>query len=135
MRFKQLKIRNFKSLADVDLRELPDLVVFIGKNSSGKSNLLDALALMFLNFGTELEKEIGVQEYLFPDHLLQEDNLPEISVALSLTSQEWEYVFPSDQVDGEGFEEVELYLAKRIVPTQSGMLWRTQEVRVEPWKL
>ena len=130
MRIKELSIKNFKSVIDVSLTDLPELVVFIGKNSSGKSNLIDALALLFLDFGTQLEKEVGTQEYLFPGHQIRQDAIPEISVTLSLTSQEWEDVFPSDEADGTSFVDTDLLLVKRIVPSNNGMLWKTHEVRV-----
>ena len=52
MKVKHFRVQNFTSLIDIDLTNLPDLVVFIGKNSSGKSNLIDALALLLTNFGT-----------------------------------------------------------------------------------
>lgn len=42
---KRIHIRGYKSLEDVEVR-LPRLAVLIGANSSGKSNLLDALQLL-----------------------------------------------------------------------------------------
>lgn len=130
MRIKELSIKNFKSLNNVSLTNLPELVVFIGKNSSGKSNLIDALAMLFLDFGTQLEKEVSTQEYLFPGHQVRQDAIPEISVTLSLTSQEWEDVLPNNEADGESFVAMDLHLVKRIVPTNNGMLWKTHEIRV-----
>lgn len=47
MRIRKLRIRNFRSLRDVELDSLGDISVFIGKNSTGKSNLVEALALFF----------------------------------------------------------------------------------------
>ena len=131
--YHQREIRNFKSLSDVDLPELSDLVVFIGKNSSGKSNLLDALGLMFLNFGTELEKQIGVLEYLFPDHKLQRVQLAgDFGRSIPYSLRSGSTFFPNDQVDGEGFEEVELDLAKRIVTNQTGIA--VPELRKFEWE-
>lgn len=42
---RRLRVKNYKSLANVDL-ELPGLAVFIGPNNSGKSNLFDALRVL-----------------------------------------------------------------------------------------
>jgi AAA15 family ATPase/GTPase len=42
---KRIKIRNYKSFADLHI-SLQPLSVFIGPNSAGKSNLLDALQLL-----------------------------------------------------------------------------------------
>ena len=42
---KKLRVKNYKSLADVNL-ELPRLAILIGPNNSGKSNLLDVLRVL-----------------------------------------------------------------------------------------
>ena len=78
MRVKHLKVQNFMSLVDVDLSDLPNLVAFIGKNSSGKSNVIDALALLFFEFGPALRRELGGThefQHLFPDHITQTNQL------------------------------------------------------------
>jgi predicted ATPase len=45
LRVLRLKAKNFKSLADVDVT-LDSLTVLVGRNASGKSNILDALAFV-----------------------------------------------------------------------------------------
>ncbi|OGY85351.1 MAG: hypothetical protein A3F54_02980 [Candidatus Kerfeldbacteria bacterium RIFCSPHIGHO2_12_FULL_48_17] len=47
MRLTSLTIENFKSIASLSLTDFHRLDVFIGKNNSGKSNILDA-AMLFL---------------------------------------------------------------------------------------
>lgn len=48
MRFVQgIRIRDFRSLASVDLADLDNIVPIIGPNGSGKSNILRALNLLF----------------------------------------------------------------------------------------
>ncbi len=44
--FTRLRIQGFKSLQDVDLRNVGAFTVFAGANGSGKSNLADALELL-----------------------------------------------------------------------------------------
>ena len=39
-RLESLRIRGFRSLADVEIEDLPDVAVLIGANGSGKSNLI-----------------------------------------------------------------------------------------------
>ena len=39
-RLESLRIRGFRSLADVEIEDLPDVAVMIGANGSGKSNLI-----------------------------------------------------------------------------------------------
>ena len=45
-RLTYLRIRNYRVLRDVELRDLTPLMVFIGPNGSGKSTVLDALAFL-----------------------------------------------------------------------------------------
>jgi len=47
MRLIQLKVTNFRCYKDEAVIDLDDLVVFVGKNDSGKSSLFDALNLFF----------------------------------------------------------------------------------------
>ncbi len=42
-------IQNYRSLKDITIDDLKQLNVFIGKNGSGKSHILEALELFFLN--------------------------------------------------------------------------------------
>src|SRR5205085_741861 len=39
----RLSISNFKSISFLDIEQAPDLLVFVGKNNAGKSNIFDAL--------------------------------------------------------------------------------------------
>lgn len=50
MRIKQLIIKNFRSLKELNLQNLQNLVVLIGENSSGKTNFLEAMDLFFNSF-------------------------------------------------------------------------------------
>lgn len=43
MRIKKLHIRNFKSLVDFQLENLPSFAAFVGPNASGKGNIFEAL--------------------------------------------------------------------------------------------
>lgn len=47
MRLVQLKVTNFRCYKDETVIDLDDLVIFVGKNDSGKSSLFDALNLFF----------------------------------------------------------------------------------------
>ena len=59
MKIRSLHIENFRSLRDVTMENLGDLVVLIGANSSGKSNILDALTLFFSEFSAEPRRDVG----------------------------------------------------------------------------
>ena len=60
MKIRKVSIERFKSLKKVSMANIGDLVILIGANGSGKSNLLEALTLFFneLDFETT-ERSIG----------------------------------------------------------------------------
>lgn len=64
MRLKYLKIKGYKNLEDFDLN-LEDLdsnlVMLIGNNGSGKSNLLEALSAIFANLYNEISLPEGMR--------------------------------------------------------------------------
>jgi AAA15 family ATPase/GTPase len=47
MRLKSISIQNFKSLEEESIKHPSELNVFVGKNNSGKSNILKAIDLFF----------------------------------------------------------------------------------------
>jgi predicted ATP-dependent endonuclease of OLD family len=47
LKIRSIEIKNYRSLHDVKMTELDDFVILIGKNGSGKSNILEALELFF----------------------------------------------------------------------------------------
>ncbi len=131
MRIKSLRVRNFTSLVDVDLHDLPNLVVFIGKNSAGKSNLIDALALLFTEFGTDADRLLGsVDDYqhLFPNHDTQGSQPPEIAATITLTYEEWDSLVSIDLDSAIILELSELQLSKRIVNIDGEVWWKTYQV-------
>ncbi|MGD0645756.1 MAG: AAA family ATPase [Candidatus Bathyarchaeia archaeon] len=47
MKIRSIEIKNYKSLHDVKMTELGNMIILIGKNGSGKSNIMEALELFF----------------------------------------------------------------------------------------
>lgn len=73
MKIKSLKIRNFKTFADDGIYlTLTDLTTLVGENSTGKSNILEALDLFFNFSSTKISKE----------SFHHDDNTKEISVEI-----------------------------------------------------
>jgi predicted ATPase len=46
MKIERIRIKRFKVFKDVEIRNLPDMCVFLGANSSGKSSLFDVFAFL-----------------------------------------------------------------------------------------
>lgn len=44
MRIEMIRVHNFKALQSVELKNLPALYVFVGRNDSGKTKLFRVLA-------------------------------------------------------------------------------------------
>ena len=46
MKIEQLKIINYKVFKDIEIRDLPNMCVFLGANGSGKSTLFDVFGFL-----------------------------------------------------------------------------------------
>lgn len=60
MRIKELNIRNFRSHKDTYIWNLENLLILIGENGSGKTNIFEALDLCFNHFEFPHEQPRGV---------------------------------------------------------------------------
>ena len=69
MKIRKISIQRLKSLKKVSMVNIGDLVVLIGANGSGKSNLLEALTLFFneLDFDTTERNIWNLDKYLWFD--------------------------------------------------------------------
>ncbi len=133
MKIKTLHVRNFTSLIDVELRELPGLAVFIGKNSSGKSNIIDAMSLLFLEFGPDMERELGAIDefqHLFPAHDAYVDAPSTISATLSLTEDEWGQLFGNDELFQLDYSP-EVYIEKGFHLAGTSITWVIDSLRFD----
>jgi predicted ATPase len=92
LRLRSAKIRNFKSLGDVEL-SFRDLTIIVGSNSSGKSNSLEALNLLKRLLSAEslpslkLMKELlrsGSDRISIAIVVEDNENIAEYTVAISL---------------------------------------------------
>jgi len=71
MKIKNVKIHNWRSIKELDV-EFQDIMIFIGQNNHGKSNILSAILFFFGEIGcTELDFKKGTEdlyvELLFKD--------------------------------------------------------------------
>ncbi len=46
MKIESIKVRNFRALKDVTLKDLPQVCIVVGANGSGKSTLFDLFAFL-----------------------------------------------------------------------------------------
>ena len=45
MKITYIKIRNFKSIRDIEICDIENALILVGKNSTGKTSIIDALLL------------------------------------------------------------------------------------------
>lgn len=81
MKIENIKIKNFRALHDVELRDIPPLAVFVGENGSGKSTLFQVFGFLKNalkdNVGVALQKLGGYKEVVTRGH---EDEPIEIEI-------------------------------------------------------
>ncbi|MBK7939541.1 MAG: AAA family ATPase [Lewinellaceae bacterium] len=87
---KNIRVQNFKSLKDVSL-ECERINLFVGKPNVGKSNLLEAIALLGLNYDegirTGMKKSVRYEQMadLFYDQNIRDEEVivesPEVGTA------------------------------------------------------
>lgn len=74
MRIKKIYIKNYKNLIDfkVNFEDDQNLIVFIGENGSGKSNLFQALTIIFSNIideNYEFQFDFSLDYYFYNDKI------------------------------------------------------------------
>ena len=57
MRIEELHLQNFRGFRELKLTLPSDLAVFIGSNGSGKSSILDSIAILLYQFVSAFRKD------------------------------------------------------------------------------
>lgn len=94
MKIKNVEIKNFRSLKDIKLEEIGNLCVLLGKNSSGKSNILEAIHLIFSEFALTGGITSGLNEYFWFNR--STTNPIEFFITIELAEDECDYIFPEE---------------------------------------
>ena len=72
MKIERIRLKNFRALYDIDLKNIPPLAVFVGKNGSGKSTLFQAFGFLKdalkNNVGVALQRMGGYREVATRGH-------------------------------------------------------------------
>ena len=91
MKIMKAEIKNYKSLRHVEI-EFGNLTILIGKNSSGKSNFIEALYLFFHDFDSEYERDvIEVSELLWYNR--ETEHPIEFVITVKLDEKEYNNIF------------------------------------------
>ena len=129
MQFKNVKIENYRSLHDIELKDLSNLVILVGKNSSGKTNLLEALWLFSKDFAL-LPETVTINAPLEANAFMWFEGNTDIpihfAVTIELTDRESKNVFPVDFLEAFSDKGKSLITVERqIIATPPNMSWKT----------
>nr|QNO56740.1 DNA replication and repair protein RecF [Methanosarcinales archaeon ANME-1 ERB7] len=130
MKIRKIHIKRYKSLWDLTLEDIGDLTTLIGRNSSGKSNILEALNLFFSEFDPEIEKNAVFNEYMWFKRNTKEPI--EFIVTIELEN-EFKEIITKEISNVFGLEKIgnNLTICRQIVsPEPNTALWRTTYVKV-----
>lgn len=136
MKIKEVMIKNYRSLQDILIQDVGSLSTFIGSNSSGKSNLFEAIWLFFSELDPALERSIGAaDEYLWFDR----DSNRDISfrIGFEVEKQELESIIPEEiasdlRSDSATFV---ITIVRVLKGPHSSAKWQTLEISLDGNKL
>jgi len=130
LRIRQFNVKNYRSLQKVSLDGIGDLTIFIGPNSSGKSNLLEALILFFNEIDPAVERNIGaIDEYVWFDR--NPKNSVQFEVAFELAKEEVADFLPPEVLNEIGLKDKNtLSILRTISGKPKAAVWRTEAVKL-----
>lgn len=76
MKITNLRIRNFKSIHDMHLKQIENALILVGQNNTGKTTVLDAV------------RAVGGEYKICPEDFWEDGSNIEITVALSFTEED-----------------------------------------------
>lgn len=135
MRLKRIEIKNYRSLKEITLDDLKNLNVFIGKNGSGKSHILEALELFFRDLNLLQPTEKGFEENLWFDG---DKNVPiYFKIQIELTEKQIDDLFTKTFYDAIHLGENNKIKTKCITIESEiqSSYWSNKNVAFGDWSL
>ncbi len=130
MKIKSFHISNFRSLEKLDMEEIGELVILIGANSSGKTNVIDALTLFFNELTPEIRHNIGsIPDYTWFDR--DPSNPVIFDMAIELEKRESNGIVPVDLGSkiSEG-QNTLLRIIRKINGPADAAFWTTELLEI-----
>ncbi len=122
MRIIEFEVDNYRSLHRIALRGLGNLVVFIGKNSAGKSNIVEAMNLFFTDFALAGGATPGMNDYFWWGRHETVDHPIRFRVRIEFSTEEAGRIFPVE-------------LRESMIPKVTGGDVTTRTISIERWIL
>jgi ABC-type branched-subunit amino acid transport system ATPase component len=85
----EFRVKNFRGIEDIALTDLGDFNIFVGKNNSGKSTIMDAIQFFFRGLKTEIEHTHGEEAHdqMWPEGRSDFGNI-EFEAIISLSEED-----------------------------------------------
>lgn len=137
MKIQRLQIKRYKSLLDLELDEIGDLTILIGKNSRGKSNIVEAINLFFSEFDSTIKREITpINDSIWYD---RETEKPiEFNFTILLNDEEKEKILSNQIIKDLGFKNVgnNLTINRKIIYMEPNKgIWITTDIKLDDFFL
>jgi len=129
MLLRNIKIENYRSLKRIEMSRIDNLVILVGKNSSGKTNLLESLWLFFKDFSL-VPETVPISATLDANELIWfegDTNFPITFIAdIELGENESKKIFPTDLLQTFSDQgKSSIMVERQIVATPPNMSWKT----------
>jgi len=130
MKIKSLHIKNFRSLEKLDMEDVGDLVILVGANSSGKTNVIDALTLFFNELTPEIQHNIGsIPDYTWFDR--DSTNSIIFDVTFELNKKDTSEIFSTDiEIDLPKEQNNHIRIIRAINGQANAAVWTTELLEI-----
>lgn len=133
MKILEIEVRGYKSFKAVKLERLGKLVVLIGKNGSGKSNLLELLEFLFRDLDALPQKALGAaNEHLWHGFEIDEPIL--VHVRVEVEGEVLSRALPKEFAFSPP-HTVTVDITRTVEQSGVNMEWRTRELTVGDRKI
>lgn len=136
MIISDVKIKNYKSLYDVQLDNLENTVIITGKNSSGKSNLLEALWLFCKDF-TLVPESVNTNVPIETNsHLWTNANTENpiiFTITFKFTPYEIRQILPTRMINVLELSRrnIDITIERHLTASTPNLIWITNFVKIE----
>jgi len=134
VRLRRLELRNHRNYAQLDLSPGPNINVFIGANGQGKTNLLEAVAMLALSSSPRARRELELVGPVGPGSRIQAEieagqSRREISIALDVEDERTRRTIEVDGARRRAFDLPGQFRVVLFWPDDLGLVKAGPELR------
>ena len=134
MRLRRLQLRNHRNYAHLDLAPGPGVNVFIGANGQGKTNLLEAVAMLALSSSPRARRDVEVVGPVAPAARIEAEvesggSVVELAIALRVEDERAHRVIEVDGARRRAFDLPGHFRVTLFWPDDLGLIKSGPELR------